>query len=150
MKDVANQLAFYVKKLQPNKDNLIKEEIKELTERFIEDNRRIMFNNILRSFQSDLAIKEKAINDEKMHETILKSLQNEITTLELNTEAYKAVLKELSPVEGIIAEGLFGYMKLFIRNMNKFIASVWSYPLIVHPCKSEEGKSNLIICFHLL
>ena len=151
MKDVANQLAFYVKKLQPNKDNLIKkeEEIKELTERFIEDNRRIMFNNILRSFQSDLAIKEKAINDEKMHETILKSLQNEITTLELNTEAYKAVLKELSPVEGIIAEGLFGYMKLFIRNMNKFIASVWSYPLIVHPCKSEEGKIELDYLFPL-
>ncbi len=152
MKDTVNKLSFLVKKVQNLEDKISNQQkdLDNIVETYVEDIRRVMYNNVLRSFQSDLALKEKAINDEKMQHSSLRTLENEIASLERNQEAYKLVLKELSPTEGIIAEGLFGYMKLFIRNMNKFIATVWSYPLVVHPCSTEEGKIELNYKFPLM
>lgn len=152
MKDVVSKLALHMKKIDKAEQNLLEKEklVKELTATHIEDLRRIMFNNILRSFQSELALKEKVINDEKLHESMLTQLKTEIESLELSSQAYKIVLKELSPSEGIIAEGLYGYIKLFVKQMNKFISSVWSYPLIVRPCVAEEGKLDLNYKFPLM
>jgi ABC-type hemin transport system ATPase subunit len=124
--------------------------IEGLTERFLEDYRRTLYNDVLRSFQSDLAIKEKMLQDERVHNHTVKTLESEIGELEDNQEAYKLLVKELSPTEGIIAEGLFGYMKMFVRRMNKFIAAIWSYPLVIQPCSAEEGKIELNYKFPLL
>lgn len=152
MKDVVTELACLVKKIELIEPSL-KEKEKELdknTQTFLEDKRRIMFNDLLRSFQSELAAKEKIINDEKMYENSLKALETEISDLEMSVHAYKLVLKELSPTEGIIAEGLFGYIKLFVKRMNRFISGVWSYPLVVLPCTTEEGKLELNYKFPLM
>jgi ABC-type dipeptide/oligopeptide/nickel transport system ATPase component len=152
IKDSARSLATHTKritdltvKLKDSEKDLV-----ALTERHVEDIRRVMYNDLLRSFSSDLAIKEKAINDERINEGAIKALEAEIKLLESRSEAYKLVLKELSPTEGMIAEGLFGYMKLFVRKWNRFIASVWTYPLIVQPCSSEEGKLELNYKFPIM
>lgn len=152
IKDNARSLSIHVKrvadlslKLDGSEKMLI-----SLTERHVEDIRRNMYNDILRSFSSDLAIKEKAINDEQMNVGAIKTLEDEIKALEARSRAFKVVLKELSPNEGIIAEGLFGYMKLFVRKWNRFIANVWTYPLVVQPCSSEEGKLELNYKFPLM
>lgn len=152
MKDVVSKLALHIKRIDKAEQSLIWKEqfVKDLTNTHIEDLRRIMFNNILRSFQSELALKEKAINDERLHESMLIQLKTEIESLELSSQAYKVILKELSPTEGIIAEGLYGYIKLFVKQMNKFISSVWSYPLVVRPCVVEEGKLDLNYKFPLM
>ena len=152
IKDVVAKLALNIRRIDKAKPQLLESEklVNELAARHIEDLRRVMFNNVLRSFQSELALKEKAINDEKLHESMLGSLKAEIDTLEISSQAYKLVLKELSPSEGIIAEGLYGYIKLFVKQMNKFIASVWSYPLVVKPCAAEEGKFDLNYKFPLM
>ena len=114
-----------------------------LAQTYLEDYLRITFNNILRTFQSELAIKEKTINDEISQVKFLKDLEEEIVLLEKHSEAYELLLKELSPTEGVIAEGLFGFMKIFTKNMNKVIANVWSYPLVIQPCSTEENKLEL-------
>ena len=152
IKDAARSLAAHIKrvadlgvKLKDSEKDLV-----ALTERHVEDIRRVMYNDLLRSFSSDLAIKEKAINDERMNEGAIKTLEDEIKALEARSEAYKLVLKELSPTEGIIDEGLLGYMKLFVRMWNRFIATVWTYPLVVQPCTSEEGKLELNYKFPIM
>lgn len=152
MKDVVTKLALNIKKMDKLSPFVIENvsTAERLADLLIEDTRRVMFNNILRSFQSELALKEKAINDEKLHESMLSQLKNEIDKLEESSQTYKLILKELSPSEGIIAEGLYGYINLFIKQMNKFISTVWSYPLILKPCVAEEGKFDLNYKFPLL
>lgn len=152
IKDSAKALAFHSKKVSDLSIKLqgSEKDLKLLVDRHVEDLRRNMFNDILRSFNSDLAIKEKAINDERINEVTIKALEDEIKALENLSEAHNLVLKELSPTEGVIAEGLFGYMKLFVRKLNRFIATVWTYPLVVQPCSSEEGKLELNYKFPLM
>lgn len=152
IKDSAKALSYHTKRVSELSLKLAgsEKELTVVTERHVEDIRRTMYNDLLRSFSSDLAIKEKAINDERMNEGAIQALKDEINALEARVEAYKLVLKELSPEEGVIAEGLFGYMKLFVRKWNRFIANVWTYPLVVQPCSSEEGKLELNYKFPIM
>jgi energy-coupling factor transporter ATP-binding protein EcfA2 len=152
IKDNARSLTTNTRRVAELSSKLANDEksLDALVERHVEDMRRIMYNNILRSFSSDLAVKEKAINDERLNEGAIKALEQEIKSLEDHSEAYKLVLKELSPTEGIIAEGLFGYMKLFVRKWNRFISTVWTYPLVIQPCSPEEGKLELNYKFPIM
>ena len=151
-KDIVAQLARDVKTVQEMsaEANVMQSTLDDTYRVFSEDLRSTLFNEVLRSFQSDLALKESAISEVKAQANNLVALQEEIEQFTKSEVVLKAILKELSPTEGIIAEGLFGYMKLFVRKMNKFIAPVWSYPLVVKPCKSEEGKIELNYKFPLM
>jgi hypothetical protein len=152
IKDLAQEIVKAVKSVQTLTVNILETEnqLDNLVETFNEDHLRNIFNNVLRSFHNELATKEKIINDEKSQLTILTNLQNEIKELEDQELALKLVLKELSPTEGIIAEGIYGFMKVFVKKMNKFISTVWTFPLEIKPCSAEQGKLELNYKFPLL
>ena len=152
IKDLAQEIVKAVKSVQTLTVNILDTEnqLDNLVETFNEDHLRNIFNNVLRSFHNELATKEKIINDEKSQLTILTNLQNEIKELEDQELALKLVLKELSPTEGIIAEGIYGFMKVFVKKMNKFISNVWTFPLEIKPCSAEQGKLELNYKFPLL
>ncbi len=103
--------------------------------------RRQTYNDLLRHLQSVLATKEQALRASERQQSVINAVTQEIHDLIQDEEALKALMKELSPTEGLIAEGLFGFMKTFIHEMNKIIKLVWTYPLVVKPCALESDDS---------
>jgi hypothetical protein len=75
-------------------------------------------------------------------ETLVYSL-NDLTQsnadLLLENKAYAAIMDELSPTEGLIAEQMHGYMECFMDQVNSVIASVWEYEMSVKVCGFEEN-----------
>ena len=70
----------------------------------------------------------------------IELLENTVKSLEEERVVFQAIIEALNPQDGLIAEGLLGYIKIFLARLNGFIASIWSYPLIVHPSKVETGE----------
>lgn len=116
------------------KDSLLKDSIETL--------RRSHYNELIRHFQSILARKEQALQESDVQARIIADIQYQITQYEFEANALKLAAKELSPTEGIIAEGLFGFMKIFVNRMNMVIQKIWTYPLVVQPCKL--GSDNQV------
>lgn len=110
----------------------------------MENYRRQAYNAILRNLQSILATKERVLHESVTQVNLIKNLELEIATLTDKEKAMKAGLKVLSPTEGLIAKGLYGFMQIFIRNMNAVIAKIWSYPLVIKPCNvGDDGSIDL-------
>ena len=69
-------------------------------------------------------------------------VNKQIEDIKQEIESWSAIVDTLNPQDGLIAEGLLGYIKIFLARMNGFIQSIWSYPLIIHPAKMTDGGSN--------
>ena len=89
------------------------------------------FNESLRMIQSALAQTEQQYSEVSNIQKSIDDLQAQITQLESEEKLLKTIVKELSPQEGLIAEGLFRFMHLFVQQMNSIIKRIWTYPLEV-------------------
>lgn len=105
------------------KRGLNKEEIETL--------RRMHLNGAIRQLQSLLASREHTLNSLDMQRGVVDNISSQIFDLEQDEQALGLLVKQLSPTEGLIAEGLLGFIKNFVAEMNAFIKRVWSYPLII-------------------
>ena len=72
----------------------------------------------------------------------IEMVNKQIEDIKQEIESWSAIVDTLNPQDGLIAEGLLGYIKIFLARMNGFIQSIWSYPLIIHPAKMTDGESN--------
>jgi hypothetical protein len=64
-------------------------------------------------------------------------------------ETYKILAKILSPVDGLIAEQLIGFIKAFTDHMNTLIGNVWEYDLNIVPCGLESGELDYKFPIHV-
>ena len=120
-------------------ENLIKE-FESVEDHAFETIRRETYNDLVRAVQSGLARKENVLRESESQFRIIEDIQKNIEEMENHERLLKLAVKELSPTEGIIAEGLFGFMRLFVKQMNDIIRRIWTYPLVVQPCNVEEGQ----------
>ena len=121
------------------------------TANVFENQRREAFNANLRDLQSILASKERILHESVNQINMIKGLEHEISELTEKERALKVGLKLLSPTEGLIAKGLYGFMQVFIRNMNAVIAKIWSYPFTIKPCNTgDEGSIDLTYKFPMV
>lgn len=113
--------------------------------------RREVFAQMLRELQSQLAFKEQALMAAERQQSVIEHIESEIATLTSGASDLKLLQQELSPTEGLIAEGIFGFMRTFVEQMNQTIDMLFSYPLKVQPCSTESGESlNLTYKFPLM
>ena len=134
------------------------EEIKRLYNDFdklkdqkIEILRNNSINYCIRELQLTLAQKEKLLSELAVQKGIVNDLKQQIEKLQEDEEALKLLTSSLSPTDGLIAEGLFGFIRNFVKQMNAFIRKTWSYPLEVIPCgMSEDGGVELDYRFPLV
>lgn len=134
------------------------EEIKKLSREFdnLKDTKiEVLRNNwiayCIREFQLSLATKEKLISESNVQKGIVNDIKEQIELLERDEEALKYLITNLSPTDGLIAEGLFGFIRNFVKQMNTIIRKTWSYPLEVIPCgMSEDGGVELDYRFPLV
>lgn len=110
----------------------------------IEMIRRDTINHCIRQVQSNLSAKEESLKKIEIHANLIKNLECNIQSLELEFEATGRLVKEMSPTDGMIAEGLLGFIAEFTKKMNSSIKEIWSYLLEIHTCRpTEEGNAEL-------
>lgn len=117
------------------------EEHESLTQDQEETYRRIAFNEIVKSVQINLSQKEKTLSEIKIQKALVNDLENQIESMEIDSEAYNLLVKELSPTDGLIAQGLLGFIKVFVKQMNALIKKIWAYPLEIVPCGITDNVS---------
>lgn len=107
----------------------------------IETIRRTELNGAIRQLHSALASRENVLSSVAQQKQIVDHIAHDIANLEKEEQALGILVKQLSPTEGLIAEGLYGFIHNFIHQMNLFIQKVWTYPLAIQGCSMEEGDS---------
>lgn len=107
----------------------------------IEDLRRTTIAHCIKQIQLSLASKQQVLSSVKMQKALINDIEKNIEILTLQEETSKLLIQELSPTKGMIAEGLLGFIHVFVAKMNLIINDLWSYPLQILDCGiiSEEG-----------
>lgn len=114
---------------------------KRYTREEIEIVRRTIFNQLVRDLQSLLANTENTLATAAAQRSIVNDLSSRIEGYTKDEQALSLLIKQLSPTEGLIAEGLLGFIKNFVDRWNELIAAVWTYPLEIQSCDMVEGES---------
>lgn len=105
----------------------------------------IVFDEITKAIQvrqKQLALKEDILSEITNQKNLVKDLEVQIDRLTTDQEALNLLVEQISPKEGLIAQGLLGFMNNFISRVNKVISKVWTYPLQVKSC-SVGGDENV-------
>lgn len=102
---------------------------------------RTALNNLIRHLQSELATREQRVSEADVRKQIVNNLSNHIDAMAQQEKDYQILLKRLSPSEGLIAEGLLGFIKNFVDQMNALIKKVWSYRMVIQTCDLVEGET---------
>lgn len=122
-----------ISSLIKNKMNLAKEARENL--------RRHSVNQLIKNLQSHLATVEQKIGSAAHQKAVIDNITKQINSLVKQEECYDLLIKELSPTEGLIAEGLFSFIDGFISQVNAIIKTVWSYKLEIDACAVSDGES---------
>lgn len=113
--------------------------------------RNKFLNQALASIRSTLLVKESVLHEAELKEHAVYDLEQNIGRLEMEETASKLLVRELSPTDGLIAEGLIGFINLFTKQMNNIIKKIWTYPLQILPIKMEEdGEVDLDYKFPMM
>jgi len=118
--------------------------VEDIRTETVEMIRRDTLNHCIRQLQSNLSTKEETLKSMEMQAVLIADLENQIQVLTVEDEAVKNLVRELSPTDGLIAEGLLGFIADFTKKMNGLIKEIWSYPLVIHTCQpNEQGEAEL-------
>lgn len=110
------------------------EKVKSITSDRVRALRRETMDHCVRQIQSHIAAKEEILSTINQQNAVYRDLQQQEIILSSEEKAAGLLVKELSPNEGLIAEGLMGFINTFVRQMNAVIESIWSYPLEIKTC----------------
>lgn len=119
---------------------LMRTNLSSANEQMVEMLRREMIQQAVRHLQHLLYMKEETLSAVNVQKSIIADIQANISRLELEEEAAKMAVRELSPTEGLIAEGLLGFIRSFVAQMNNLIRKIWTYPLVVRDCGSVDSE----------
>lgn len=123
-------------------DNLLSNN-KQTLDDAIETHRRTIYNDMVRMVQSTLASKEHVIVQMRIQQEIISSVEKQIAELEDEEQAYGSLVKALSPTDGLIANGLYGFINSFVGQMNSVVSRIWEYDLTIEPCALDGETVDL-------
>lgn len=114
--------------------------------------RNEILNDCLSRLQIELAQKQNTLNEINVQKGIVTDIEESIARLTVEEETLKLLVASLSPHDGLIAEGLLGFIRSFMRKMNLLIRKIWTYRLEVQDCSldSEVGGAELDYKFPML
>lgn len=121
-----------------NLENLLETAV-ELRDDLIRGLRGSEIEGVIRSHQIQLAGLQSRLTEKQTLEGIIGDLQRDHDVLTVDQEALSLLADTLSPVDGLIAEQLTGFIESFVAHINQVIQSIWTYDLKVVPCGVESG-----------
>lgn len=130
-------IKVYLEKAEQLENTL--EGLAELRDALVEGYRNDSIETAIRSHQEHLAGLQKRRTEKQTLEEIILALEKDETTLGINHDVLKLIASELSPVDGLIAEQLTGFIESFLHHVNQVIDSIWTYDLQVLSCGLESG-----------
>lgn len=95
----------------------------------IEELNNLLNVEILKLDEEESTVKEYLINKKKLDE------------YKEQEKVYKQVMKELSPVDGLLAEHMSYGINGIIEDMNSVISKIWTYDMEILPYKIEEDEN---------
>lgn len=127
------------------------EESQTHTEQEIEASYHQLLSSMISNATHTMVKKRDSLQNVRQQRAVVRALEQQIEDATADDQAYKALIKELSPKEGLIAEGLLGFIRNFTGQMNHLIHKIWTYPLQVRPCGGEvEGSADLDYKFPMM
>lgn len=140
LNDLGQCIEVYTKQLSQGVTELVKATRNEI------------INQCLQQLQIELAQKQNALNEINVQKGIIADIESSIERLTAEEETLKILVASLSPHDGLIAEGLLGFIRSFVRKMNILIRKIWTYRLEVQDCNvdSDSGNSELDYKFPML
>lgn len=100
----------------------------------------LVISESISSLQRLLSAKVDILSTDENERATIMELQDRLFEHEASRTAIQALLKVLSPTEGIIARGLMGFINNFLGQMNKVVNSIWSYEMEILPCELEDSS----------
>jgi energy-coupling factor transporter ATP-binding protein EcfA2 len=100
-------------------------------------------NDCLRQLNLELSEKQRALNDVQNQRGIIDNIQATVDTLVQEEAVYKLLASELSPHDGLIAEGMLGFIRVMVSKMNQLIRRSWAYPMVILDCSTEADSADL-------
>lgn len=97
-------------------------------------------NDVTKQHQNRLAFLNAKLSEKKTLEDLVEDLSEGRVAVEREMLTYKLLADELSPVDGLIADQLIGFITSFTEHLNAIIANVWTYDMVVKPCGLESGE----------
>lgn len=110
--------------------------LEKTTTEMVEMIRRETLSKCIDNLNHILAVKQETLRAAENQRLLITDLEQQITQLTIQEEAAKVMVRELSPTDGLIADGLHGFIRKFTSQMNSVIKKIWSYPLRVLDCGS--------------
>lgn len=92
--------------------------------------------------RNEIALLSKKQMEILTREKNIEMVNQQISDLEKEIAVLDCIMDALNPNDGLIAQGLLGYIRVFLSRLNGFIQSIWTYPLIVHPAKANDNKDD--------
>ena len=120
-----------------------KKSLDENTFKLAEIYKRDGINTILTELRMLLVEREQRISKIDAQKQTIQNIESMLVDLQCREKVLKAMVKELSPTEGLIAKGLNGFINIFVEQVNLFISKVWAYPLELVHDSGEEGSIDL-------
>lgn len=90
--------------------------------------------------QSVLAQHEYQLGEFKAIHNVVSDLQQTEETVLEDLNAYSILMTTLSPVDGLIADQLKGFVSAFVEEINLVLSAIWTHDFTVHPCGLESGE----------
>lgn len=146
--DMVESLLGNLDKLNSDLTNLLRE-----NEEYNKAATESLINENIDSQLAAMMIIERDLNKEYQAELrkqeLSETLKSKMNEIQHDTDALNLLLEELSPTNGLIAEGLIGFIRLFLSEMNLVISRIWSYPLNV-TLSEEMDEKGLTYRFPIL
>ena len=114
--------------------------IRSETEMLIRAIRNETITEVLRERQTALAQVETTLKAALSASSIIEDLQRERDKALATIEVLGILVSELSPVDGLIAEQVKGFVGDFVEQMNSIIGRIWTSDFKLLPCESENDE----------
>lgn len=110
----------------------------DLLKKIVEVRRQESIRDLIKVLQNELTKLEVRLNDGEVRKNTIIKLEEQIANMQKEEQELGLVADTLSPTEGLIAEGLLGFINQFLKQMNTIISRIWTYPLEIKPCHVDE------------
>ncbi len=140
--DTMYDLADKVREASNSMEGLQKEAVRAVKNEVIDE--------ALYQVQEELAMLSVRINAVNAHEQLIADITAQIDELTASESAWKLLQKTLSPVDGLIAEGMLGFIRQYVARMNLLISDVWTYSMEVQDCSLDDESAELNYKFPVL
>lgn len=90
--------------------------------------------------QTHLAQLTNQLNEKVTIENLIDDLKASLTNVEKDFNIHRILTKALSPTDGIIAETMTEFIRVFVGQMNDVLSQLYTYPIEIQPCGIESNE----------